>query len=227
LQKHGAGIFSDREWIKVFRQRVSMTTTNDKQTRDPGELLPWYLNGSLSPGERAEVEAWLHENPEGEAELELLRRMQDQVVVEAESVSPGELGLKRLKRGIRQETKAEIPRKQLLPVWWRPMMAAALAVIVVQGLLLAGLGQQGIDPGIRPLSAPAYAEPLLQVRFRPEATESRIREVLLNADAVLVDGPSAAGIYRLRASDGSQEGLARTEGVLRSHPDIVIHLARE
>ncbi|MGH8747072.1 MAG: hypothetical protein ACREUK_11355, partial [Burkholderiales bacterium] len=54
------------------------------------------------------------------------------------------------------------------------------------------------EPAIEPLGERAPAGVVLQLRFDPAASEARIRALLREHDAVVIDGPSALGVYRVR-----------------------------
>ena len=94
--------------------------------------------------------------------------------------------------------------------------------LMLQAALLLG------DPGVgyAPLGAPAAD---LQIRFAPDASESETREVLQAAGARIADGPSAAGVYRLRVlgDAGDAERIARALEVLARRPEVIVHVARE
>lgn len=64
------------------------------------KLLPFWINGSLSPDEAAAVAAAVAANPALAAEAAFLRGLRDRMQAEAPGYSPGEIGLARLKRSI-------------------------------------------------------------------------------------------------------------------------------
>lgn len=183
--------------------------------RDPEieALLPWYLNGTLAAEERAQVEAYLAERPEAAEELALLQRMRSEVRAQQPG-GPGELGLRRLLKSVRAERRE--------PARWRWAAAAAVLVVLVQSGIIAQLYQR--DEAFRPLSGPAAGD-LYQIRFHPDATEAALRELLLDADAVIVDGPSASGIYRLRLL-GAEEREIRERRLVEARA-VVLELRPE
>ena len=83
-----------------------------------------------------------------------------------------------------------------------------------------------IDPEDR-CTLEAIAEfggaPDLQVTFAPSATEQEIREVLQSAGTVIVDGPSALGIYGLRLADpeGDAAAIEAALVTLQARGDVV------
>lgn len=156
----------------------------------PDELLPWYANRTLAGAEREAVEAHLRDCARCRDEVALLEGMRAQVK-QATISAYDELGLQRLLREVRPGAAAARGER-----WLRPALAAALAAVVVQGALIGWLATRG--PEIEPLGERAPSGVVLAVRFDPTAPESRIRDFLQEHDAVLIDGPSALGVYRVR-----------------------------
>jgi anti-sigma factor RsiW len=190
----------------------------------PDDLLAWYANGTLEGEERDAVEAHLRDCERCRGELEFLRRLRDQVKTTAPARSPGELGLKRLQRQLKKETRAKAP---MAPSWWRPAMVVAMLVLVVQTGMLIQTWQP--EPSIEPLSGAGYAGVVLQIAFAPDASAEAITASLRGAGATVIDGPSAVGIYRIKL-DVDPEDEARIEEVLatlEARADVVDHVSRE
>lgn len=190
---------------------------NDREVK---QLLPWYVNGTLTGEERERVRRYLQENEHAAVEVEVLRCIRD--AVKSQDVgSPGEFGLHRLKEAIRDTARPEATAAGP-PRWWRPAMAAAALVIVVQGALLIDAWQRGdtwVPAGVEP------ARPTLQLRFDPAATERDIRGLLNELDIELVSGPGSMGLYRAApvGEDADIEELAarlREAGQVVSHAEV-------
>jgi hypothetical protein len=161
------------------------------------ELLPWYLNGTLEGAELAAMEALLLRSAEAREELEVLRRLAAAVreQEQAHEAPPFELGWARLQRCVQQEARP-VPRRD----WWKPGLAAAAALVVALQLgilmrpaqvdsdwqLQSGGSEQVLSGGYR-----------VQLRFVEHAQWQQIRALLLELDAVLVDGPSALGVVQV------------------------------
>lgn len=195
----------------------------NKRPDHPDELLPWYVNGTLAGSERQEVAAHLQGCERCRQEVAWLQSLHTRVKADAAS-SPGELGLHRLLREAKaQKSAARQPRQ-----WWRPALAAAAIVIVIQSAVLINFLNRPAP--IVPLGGPAAAGVVLQVKFAPDATEAQIRKLLQKTGATIVDGPGALGVYRLRL-DGvtatQDQTIQRVVGELTAHRDIVIYAARE
>jgi anti-sigma factor RsiW len=202
-----------------------MPNTADKQ--NPAELIPWYLNGTLSPEERAQVEVYLAQGGEAaKAELELQRLIQSQASESECGLTPGAFGWKRLQQDIRRETeKKKAPNRGT--DWLRPAMAAAIAVIVIQAVLLNSLWSPDQTEGLQPLSGTVAARGFMQIRFQPDATALQISKLLQEIDAVVVDGPSAAGLYRIGLLDDSTANRNRAMQKLQSTKGVIEHVAEE
>lgn len=169
------------------------------------ELLPWYVNGTLSDEEAAAVRRYMQDNEQAAVDTEMLRHVRA-AVKSAEFGSPGELGLRRL----RAEIKADAGRAASGAApgrWWRPAMAAALILIVVQAGLLLDAWQRG---DVYEPAGVATERGVIQLRFEPGATEEAMRGLLNDLQAEIVKGPSSVGVYRVApvSGDASLEQLA-------------------
>lgn len=171
---------------------------NSETDDDLRALLPWYLNGTLTADERVQVEALLERSAEAREELSGLRQLAP-ALQQAEQqhsnahAAPAELGWARLQRSLQQEPAV---RRD----WWKPSLAAAAALVVALQLgilmrpaptdtdwqLQSGGPQQVLSGGYR-----------VQLRFVEQAQWQQVRGLLLDIDAVLVDGPSALGIVQV------------------------------
>lgn len=208
-----------------------MMASNGNRDDDLDLLLPWYVNGTLSAEERRQVEAYLERSSHARDEVELLRALRQQVKDEAVENSPGELGLQRLKREIKQAEQAPAGGDRMagrtitVASFWRPLAVAACLAVVVQAGVMVGLGDFGGDVG--PASGPTGLPPaVMQVTFAPDATEAEIRELLQSVGAVIADGPTALGIYQLRLVDAESTSLDEALTTLRANGDVVTFAER-
>ena len=204
-----------------------------KKDEDLDLLLPWYVNGSLSVEETKAVEAYLESNVHARDEVALLSALRGQVKEEAIENSPGELGLKRLKREIslgekREAAPTESGKVVSIPTWWRPLaVAACLAVVIQAGFMVDLTTGPGDEVGTAGGEI-AYAPPVLQVTFAPTATEQDIREVLQSAGTSIASGPTAIGVYGLRllGSDNSDAQIDAALTKLQARGDVVTFAER-
>jgi hypothetical protein len=215
----------------------------ERAHRQVGELLPWYVNGTLGGREREKVEDHLAGCPACQAEERACRRMAEASLAAAEaSPSPHPAQLGRLLDRIEADERAGGGRLAALRSQFgaapRPLRAALLAQAAVI-VLLAGLGAWRMRaPAAPPVTAaPAAAtyrtlsdpatEPArggggarLRLMFSPGATEREIRALLLGVHGEIVAGPSPMGAYTVEVpARGEPAGavLAR----LRSEPQVV------
>lgn len=179
----------------------------------PDPLLAWFVNGTLEASERAAVEEHLRGCARCRDEVAFLGALRQGVKALGGAEGPGELGRKRLLRDLQSERRAA-------RAWWRPALAAAAAVIVVQGVVLANIWWR--EAAIAPLGGPKAEGATVQIQFAPTATEAQIRALLQEAGATLIDGPGASGVYRVRV-ERIDPALAR----LRASKDVVKHAASE
>jgi hypothetical protein len=210
-----------------------MMASNGNRDDDLDLLLPWYVNGTLSGEERRQVEAYLERSSHARDEVELLRALRQQVKDEAVENSPGELGLQRLKREIKQAEQAPqsgdrmTGRTITVASFWRPLAVAACLAVVVQAGVMVGLGDFGGGDTVDIASGPTGLPPaVMQVTFAPDATEEQIRELLQSAGAAIADGPTALGIYQLRLVDAESTSLDEALTTLRANGDVVTFAER-
>lgn len=195
----------------------------NKRPDHPDEFLPWYVNGTLADRERHDVEAHLQGCERCRQEVAWLQNLRTQVKADAAG-SPGELGLHRLLR----EAKAQKPAARQPHQWWRPALAAAAVIIVIQSAVLINFLHRPAP--IIPLGGPAAADVVLQVKFAPNATETQIRELLQKTGATFIDGPGALGVYRLRlegVTATQDQAIQRVIDELTARRDVVTYAARE
>jgi len=194
-----------------------------KHADHPDELLPWYVNGTLVNGERQNVETHLLSCERCRQEVSWLQNLRAQIKDDV-SPEPGVFGLNRL---LRESGLKRVPTRTPGP-WWRPALAAAAVIIVIQSAILIDFLSRPTP--ITTLGGPAAEGVVLQVKFAPDATEARIRQLLQKVRAGLIDGPGALGVYRLRL-EGVQaahnQAILNVIGELSAHRDIVTYVARE
>lgn len=203
-------------------------------TDDVTELLPWYVNGTLTAEEKQAVEALLAESQQAREELEWLRQLHATAQASRDE-RPSELGWQRLKRDIRRDQagRAVDSGPQEAPArWgrWGPRLAVAASLILVVQL---GIFYQQAHEGepIEPLSGgvPAVADGwLVQVEFDLKTDWQSIVNTLDELGASIVMGPSPAGLVRLRIAPDSTTFTNREAVMewLRMQPGVV-HVAAE
>lgn len=185
----------------------------DMVQNDISVLLPFYLNGTLPAADHARVKLALEDDSALRVELEMLGRLRTAVREDIAGNSPGEIGLARLKR----ELAADLPKAR------KPSIAALAAAFVlgaVVSALVAATALRAPDETYRQASGGA-APMSLVVAFRANATSEQISDLLLAQDALIVDGPSAIGLYRLSLPEGADldavvAGLVASSDIVES-----------
>ncbi len=178
------------------------------------ELLPFYVNDTLDTADREWVDAYLREHPKSAAELQWYRTLQDTMQRDTPAVS-AEVGLDKVMARIRGERAparsaarkapgfgeklreffAAITPQPLL----KPALAGALAVVVVQGIVIANLAGTDDSTEIRAVQPTVVdAGPFLKVNFKADAKEADIRMLLVEINGSLAGGPGQLGDWYVR-----------------------------
>lgn len=212
-------------------------------------LLPWYAVGALDPDEARAVEAHLEGSAELMQELAELRVLHNSVkeVADNEPVFRPTLINEALQRI--DEYEATRPqenrstsgsvvnwlRHTLVGGWMTSPLGARVAmvaqfamILVLGGALLMPMAQGPGGTGAvyetssGPNAGPNDGGTAVTVYFEPDAQERNISELMIDIDALIVDGPSGQGAYtiRLRPIEGDAvTDQARLEQLRRA--DIV------
>lgn len=177
------------------------------------ELLPWYVNGTLSAEDRAWVDRYLAEHPKARAELDWYQSLKTRIHESVPQV-PATIGLAKtmvLIRGDRP-TIAERISAFFGDFGMRPAMALGMfAVIAVQSGVIFNMVQRHEDDEmqIRALKTVRVDEgPLLKVSFAPDAKEADIRFALVAVQGTLAGGPGQLGDYYIRVPAGKESEFA-------------------
>jgi Putative zinc-finger len=195
-------------------------------------LLPWYLNGRLSPAERQEVDDHLRQCPECRDELKSLLRLAGEMKPSWESQPPPSSELRiRVLSQISKSPVASLAdaqeRRQLgrAPAQRRrsmafPALAASLIVIQFAAILwmMRAPPTEVISRGI------ASGGTRIKIVFQPTAREADIRDALSNIHARIVDGPDAGAAYMLQLLNESPADTARELAALGRRKELVQHI---
>ena len=195
-----------------------------------GDLLPWYVNGTLEGNELADVEAHLEDCASCRSELAREQQLAAGVRRSEEMSFSYERAFERLTRRLDAEPVGEsrrLPREAngwgvararralggLAPATRLALVAQAAAIVVL--LLMVARADEPRGE-FRTLSAPttlgSVSLSLLRVVFVEDAQESEIRALLQEIDGLFVDGPTSFGVYTIAIKD---EQNAPAIGVLR------------
>ena len=171
------------------------------------ELLPWYVNGTISDEDRAWVDAHMSAHPDAKAELAFYQSLQTRMRDNAPAV-PATIGLARTMQLIRGDQPSFSERVTALFAGFglRPTAAfAGLAVVAVQAGFIFTLLNEPKDDGIRAKGTVVVTEaPPLKLNFAPDAKEADIRLLLMSVHGDLVAGPGQLGDYYVRVPAGTE-----------------------
>ncbi|TCP31045.1 zf-HC2 domain-containing protein [Sphingomonas sp. BK235] len=185
-------------------------------------LLPWHLTGTLDAADEELVGRHLAGCATCRAELARERALATAVHTAEPRAGDGWAGmsalLDRAEPRPRQRARAWVRRSGALGSQrtWRWIAGAQFAALLVLGTWVALPSQRA--PAYRALGdASQVRAGNALVMFRPETSEAALRRSLAEADARLVDGPTASGAYVI-ALPGDGTALAR----LRAQPAVTL-----
>lgn len=206
------------------------------------DLLPWYVNNTLSEDERKQVEALLESSEEARQELAFLQSLSQEINTE-ELPEFSELGWRRLQKNIKSSgpesaqgefKQTEATGNEFKRSWWMPGIAAA--ALVVMTLQIGIFTQMHSDNETRLLSQEQPSlqgqlqEPhwIVQLEFNEEIPWGDIVTLLDNIDARVIDGPSSIGLIRVAIPESSTQFSSKDAAMswLQQQPAI-IHAALE
>jgi anti-sigma factor RsiW len=201
------------------------------------ELLPWYVNETLSADERAMVERHVASCAACGREFQTLSQIGAAVTALAPDAPDPAVSLARTFASIDRIERRE-PRARVAAWWravWTPSVPVARVALAVQLAIILVLGALVLPPPARESSfttlsgsPAASAGARLTVVFVPNATEDAIRQALLDVDGAIVSGPSAAGVYVVRLPGRTDD--ARVEAAienLRRRSSVIRFVERE
>lgn len=170
------------------------------------QLLPWFVNGTLSVDEHARVERHVRECLSCYSTLQQERRLRELVSSQSTASMSAELGFDRLMSQIEGTGRGRGPRRARAARW--PAAVAAGLVALAAGTLV-WLGVAGPGAGSGPYAtatrSEAQAGPLLDVVFAESLPAAEARELLADIDATVVEGPTDVGRYTVRVDAASSD----------------------
>lgn len=202
------------------------------------ELLPWHATGRLDASEQRLVVGHLEACARCREELARDRALAQTLHEEAGSMpAPHPGGFARLLARIDNAHQALSPPgnwrlrlRELYRITPPPMRRLAVAQLAALLLLVIAVAWQRSPVHETPaaavfhtLSSDTTALPIesaIRVVFAPEATESEIRSLLLEAHGQIASGPSPMGAYVIRVADSGSDSLPVVLAHLRSHGKV-------
>lgn len=208
-------------------------------------MLPWYVNGTLSADERAQVDRYMREHPEMAHQLDLVREEMDVTIAANEALNPAHAGaLDRLltridaEDGPQRETDGGLVGAGWLGGWLSAFSSPALRlaavgaaiVIIAQAVAIGSLTTGGDrTPRYETASGPSAVEEgvtdgtRLLLAFTDTATAAQITALLSEIEATVISGPRAGGFFEVRLSGLilSEEDTEKLVTDLQKREDIL------
>lgn len=201
------------------------------------DLLPWYAAETLSDEERQAVAAHLEDCPECSTELAHFQELRVADLELSTDIPPAPANL--LQQALAQIDDYEQERAATPAVasaarsWWdafwnpqpgfaRLVMATQFALVLALG---AGLLLRDSEPDYGVLGGPGDGA-TLSIQFVDTATAAQIRDILAQIEGVIIDGPSAIGLYTVRVNLDDAGAIDALVEKLQSQTEIVQFAAR-
>lgn len=209
----------------------------NEQKQQFHQWLPFYVNGRLADTDRAWMNQYLAGHPKAAAEVKIEQALKETLQTELPNFSPNQ-GLETFMSRVRSDSGfakessfTEFSRRFLnrcqfavKSLFINPQWAMAVTVLIVQtgiiGLLIANRTVPIVSDQAEWRSvgdASPYHGPVLQITFRPSATEEEIRLLLVKIRGSLVGGPGQLGNYIVKVPD---ERLDEAQKKVMSSPII-------
>lgn len=190
---------------------------------DVMELIPWYVNGTLSDAEAKEIEAFAEQYPDVQAEIDHQSELAAGLCLledaEADGVRQAQ-SWQTLSAQIAQENQARAPAQRSMS-WlpaFRSVPALAATVAAFAFVAVFFVGQETTE--FRTLtSGDDNQGPVIVFQLSPEADPEDLETILDKHGLTLIEGPTENGVYRADISTDALAGdLATT---LMAAPEIV------
>lgn len=223
---------------------MSKAMTNENEVLSEADeiaaMLPWYVTGKISASDKARIDAYAKMHPEVLRHIALARDEADVVFADNQAIAPPRAALDRLQASLASSPRARLHAVQAsfvdrIGVWLGSLaprqlayagLAAAVAIAVQTASIGSLLSGRSNPDGYVTASGPG-AElakgTFALVAFQPAAPASTLSAFLADNGYLIVEGPKAGGIYRLRVSDTSLSAAAFDAALtkLKARTDLV------
>ena len=175
-------------------------------------LLPWYVNGTLDVAARRALDQEIEHSAALRSEVVWLRLVRSQIREQAQAdidQRSDDAGLDTLMALVHAEQSGKVlPLPSRITRWvsgarrFPLSMGVAAALVMAQAVIIGSLLDRPAPDPLRTLSGGiAVGGQLLQITFKPLATETQIRALLSSVQGEIVAGPGALGVYAVRVPD--------------------------
>ena len=189
-------------------------------------LLPFYLNGTLSGEDLALVEDWLANDPNAEAALFEAESELELITADNEAIRPHANAFKRFSDALEKEAGPSISPVTRLSAWFgrtfavpAPLVwATAAAVLALVVVSTGNLGRQPAYDIEIAGSGEADKSAFVLVTFKPDAKLADLETLLKASGARIIDGPSAAGAFKIAVSAATVADYDTVSAALAKSP---------
>lgn len=197
------------------------------------ELLPWYVNGSLTPDESATVEQALVANDDLKSELADLQKLTTEIVTDMPTIPDAAVSFQKLQARIHATSVPKPAPKPTLTQWlqtvrdkllWIPVPAQAFAAIAMIAMLgFVVLYDKQPNNTFIALSDPAIehsfdSENSIIVTFNETPNRDTSKTLAEQVGASAISGPNTVGAYQIYFSNPQERDQALLE--LRKNPAL-------
>jgi hypothetical protein len=204
--------------LQQFSFLMNSANPPSAEHQDIWELLPWFVNESLSEPDRVRVEAHLLLCGACRNEHAAQRQIYQVIAADSAVEQMPTAGLNKLRRSIReggstgaaQKPSDRPPPPSLNSSVWRPragaiaasVLAAAAAFVISAAVHWNQTRRQGEAAPYYTVTAaaPQHAGAVIRAVFTPTLTLSELQVLLEDAHLSIVAGPTEAGVYSLEVS---------------------------
>jgi hypothetical protein len=158
-------------------------------------MIPLYVRGILSDSEGKEFQMALSECPDLKEEIERWKKINNAYqTIERTLPQPSDRVYSRITERITEKSRFSLLQRVI------PSQRVSLALVAAQLLIIIALGVyvMNLKNEYRTLTAPSMTEGRLlriNIVFKENATEAEIRNLLLQMNARIVEGPCSSGLY--------------------------------
>ncbi len=173
------------------------------------EIIPFYLNGTLSEDEKKRVEEVLEKNPEMKRELLEFSRIKEVFDNEPFPEPPAYI-YRKIEDRIRAEERSILKRLMAFLKSLYDSRTVSWGLVGVQAVFILFLFFRASSPTYRTLStAPSHQGTYINVVFNENIREKTLRSLLTRVGATIVEGPTEKGLYviKLERTANAEEAI--------------------
>ncbi|MGP1716197.1 MAG: hypothetical protein ACTS9Y_03370 [Methylophilus sp.] len=168
----------------------------DPDRRAFEELIPFYVNGTLSPEDKQFMQNYLMKFPTLKAHIDLSNRIRsalEQDTTQLASAVSWQKLLKQYQTLHKKLTLTERFKNICIYLGLTPAFAVVLSLFIAQSAAILQLGILSSSSAYRGLSSPAQVEAHLKVTVNPQTDYAQLVDLLRKNGCRVVAGPSETG----------------------------------